>query len=307
MIESIWIQNQYGDSLELNLRTSEKDSGITIFNMEGLGSPVTSVNSSGGPGFDGVVANSINVDPRSINLTLAIPTPGVTEATAKGLVYRHFPIKTPLRLGVETTDIPDVYIDCYVENSEFNQFSKVENVVISLLCPNPYFVEVYTREFVIGDSWSIPLFSFPFSNESLTDSLIDFGMVSDVPVVKIDGQTEVDTGCDVVLYFGGYVQDVQIANSNGSQVMDVDMSDAEAHFGSAVQDGDILRINTRVGEKSVTFVRDSEEFNLINGVDIDGDWIDVRAGLNYISFSADIGIDLLSEAVVRFNPLRLGV
>ena len=304
MINTVWVINQNGRHLELNLRGSDNDVGLLIYNLTGLGSPKATVNGVGGPGFDGIRVNSVRTDSRHMVLTLAVPGVGTAEEVAKDLIYEFFPVKQQITIGFKT-DSKEVYTKAYVENNEFNQFAKVENAVISLLSPNPYFIDVAEQELIIDYYSAIPMFEFPFFDDFATTPSLIFGeRISSTGVIAYTGGVE--TGIDINLYFSGYVSDITIANSNGQQAMTLDLNGAENFFNGAVENGDYVVINTRVGEKSAHFIRNGVWFDIINGIGIEDDWVELRPGTNTIVISATQGESLV-EADIRYNQLREGI
>jgi hypothetical protein len=141
MIQSIRITNSGGDVLDINLRSSLDDHGLLVFNLEGLGSPKAEVTGLSGPTYDGIAGEFVRAGARQLLLTLAIPARGDAEEVAKQKVYDHFRVKETITFRV-ITDAQDVYAPAIVESVEMNQFSKVENAVISLYCPDPYFLDM---------------------------------------------------------------------------------------------------------------------------------------------------------------------
>ena len=300
MIQTVWVKNPSGSILELNLRNSGEDHGLVIFNMSGLGSPKATVNGQGGPNFDGVRVNSLRVDARHMTMTLGVQGTGMIEEAAKDLIYTYFPVKQQVILGIET-DTKDVYIPAIVESNEFNQFAKIENAVISLYCSFPYFIDRLEENVIISPDSAIPLFEFPFSNESLTVPQIEFGYITALPTAFIDYRGEVKTGLDIAIQFLGAVTEIVITNTNGAQQMTIDISSV-----GPTESGDQIFINTRVGEKSIYFVRDSIWTNLINYVGIDDDWIQLLSGNNAIIINATSGIDNMETELI-YRSLREGV
>lgn len=304
MIRSLWVINPNGERLDLNLASSGQYTGLVVFNLEGLGPPVASVNGVGGPGFDGIRVNSVRADSRTLSLSLAVQGFGSVEESAKALIYKFFPIKRSIIFGVET-DAISLFTEAYVEQNEFNQFAKVENATISLICANPYFKELAEREYSITASSGIPQFQFPFSNESLTADLLEFGFVTTIPTAYVY-YTGVPTGCYISMEFQGYVEVVSISNINGDQRMYVDLSGGETALGGPIQAGDRLLIDTHVGSKSAWLVRGGNRVNVINGIGLYDDWIQLLPGNNILVVQADVGTDLI-ETDVRFNGLVEGV
>jgi hypothetical protein len=300
MIKKVTSQNPGGNILELDLRNSGRDVGLLVFTIDGLGPPKATVNGTGGPNFDGIRASSVRADARHLLMTLAVTKGGELEEDAKQRIYTYFPVKKTIIFGIET-DRKDVYIPAVVESNEFNQFATVENAVISLLCPNPYFVDRVLRSIVISDEDGVPNFECPFSNESLTEPLIEFGFTTDLPTAEISYSGEVQTGMDLTLNFLDVAQDIIITNNNGDQTMTIDTSDLEP-----LEDGDQIFINTRVGEKSIWFVRDTVFTNIINAVGIDDDWINLRPGGNRVIVDANSGLSNI-ETEIQFRALSEGV
>ena len=318
MIKMVWSKIPSGDILELNLRSSDREVGLLVFNITGIGPPKATVNSSGGPNFDGVRVSSVRTDARHLLITLAVVGGGVSEEEAKKKVYTYFPIKQEILFGI-TTDEKSVYIPAIVEENEFNQFSKVENAAISLYCPQPYFVDMTEQRVNISPDSGVPLFEFPFHNDSgfpfwdvdhwdysLLEQNLEFGFITDLPTANISYTGQVKTGVEFVLDIFGLVENVIITNNNGRQIMTLDFSDAEAYFGSPVMSGDRVFIDTRMGQKSAYFVRDGVWFNIINSVGIDDDWIELLPGTNMIVMNAAVGVDQM-ETDIHFNTLSEGV
>ena len=305
MIKTVTIENPNRNVLELNLKNSDREVGLLIFNIEGLGPPQATVSGTGGPNFDGIRASSARTDSRQLLMTLAVVGGGELEEDAKEKIYTYFPIKQTITFGIET-DRKDVYIPAIVESNEFNQFASVENAVISLFCPNPYFIDMLLGRVIISPNRGVPLFEFPFENASLTEDLLEFGYITALPTAEIPYVGQVETGIDLNLHMLDYVEDVIITNNNGRQQMALDFSGAETYFGSSVKAHDQVFINTRIGEKSAYFVRDTVWYNMINGVGIDDDWINLRPGTNTIIVNATTGIDNV-ETEIKFRALSEGV
>jgi hypothetical protein len=264
MIKTVTITNPSASTLTLDLPTSLDDEGILIFNMSGLGPPKATVNGVGGPSFEGFKVGSVRTDARHLMLTLAIPLTGTPEETAKQKIYTYFPIKKEVTFGIET-DAKDVDITAIVESIEFNQFAKVENAVISLYCPYPYF---------------------------LSTTLDNPTIASGGTLVTYDG--EVETGVLIDLDFTGTVGDITITNSAGTQSMTLDWTaaynayDALGYtgYGAIPDNGDWCRIDTRHGQKSALYKMSGyPQINFMNGVGIDDDWIKLFLGANTLGFT----------------------
>lgn len=288
MIESLWVKNQSGDKLNLNLRSSLQETGLLIINLSGLGSPKVTVNGSGGPNIDGTRVNSLKVDPRIINLTLVIPKIGDAEEVARALLYKFFAIKQKLQLGVVTTT-REVTIDCYVEQNNLNHFAQIENTPISLYCPNPYFKDVNTTTLVVAERSVLPSFSFPFSNEHLTVDMLIFGEVLETPSTPLYN-SGVNIGCVFNITINESVVDfgiIRIYNTNGDQVMRIDTSVIARSMESIFNAGDQIVINTIKGEKSIKVIHLGVSYNVLGAINIFDNWLQIKPGQNLISIESD--------------------
>lgn len=305
MIKSVWVINPNGNYLELDLRKSGYQTGLYVFNLEGIGSPVATVNGKGGPNFDGVRVNSVRADARQITFSVALPGPGAIEEEAKAKLYEYFPSKKEITFGV-VTDSYEIQTKAFVEHNDITQFSKIENAKISLYCADPYFREKMERAYWADYFSGIPNFQFPFSNEDLVLPLIEFGYDTDKPTIRVGYIGGIETGATISLMLLGDVQDIVIANGNGSQIMNIDLTDALANWSAPSINGDRVVINTKVGEKSINYIRGGVSFNMINGVGMTDDWIQILPGINTITFDAAVGVDKI-EADLVFYPRREGV
>ena len=263
--------------LNLDMMRSGEWQGLTVFNMEGLGPPKATVSSTGSPNTDGMLVTSVKTDARHMMLTLVVvPYAFGTEEEAKQKIYDAFPIKQEITVRIETYDDKDVYITAFVESVEMNIFAKTENAVISLFCPEPYFLDM-NHEIL------------PISSSST--------------VVVYDG--EVKTGFDIGLSFTAFVS-TGMTLTNGSQSMHLDFSNMPA----SIAINDIIEINTRAGKQYIKFwdASEGEWFNIFNVVDQDADWIELLLGSNTFDYDTDVGGDIgdVSMAII-FRPLYEGV
>lgn len=117
---------------------------IQIRNIDGLNPVKASVNTSPWGSVDGAAYAGSSVVARNIVMTIC-PNPdweNWTYETLRRLLYRYFMPKSQVRLVFESDDISPVEIFGIIEGVEVNQFSKEPEQVISIICPDPYFVAV---------------------------------------------------------------------------------------------------------------------------------------------------------------------
>ncbi len=246
MIQTLLITNPVQSTFTLHLRTSEIDEGVLVFSMEGLGPPQSEIAGVSGPNIDGFLSDSVRVGARHITLTLAIAT-GVDEEAVKQKIYSAFPLKRNITFRV-TADTRDAYIIARVESIEANQFSKVENVVITLSCARPYFIDFVEK-------------SVEITQAGLTHTYL--GEIDTGVVFSIDFTDDIGTPI------------MTIVNDQYDQSMVLDFTDVLALIGGPPNtiNGDAVILDTRVGQKSAIFIRSTIEYNMLSGVTFDSDWI----------------------------------
>lgn len=114
---------------------------IQVRNISGLDPVKASVNTSALGSVDGSSYVGSSVMDRNIILTLR-PNPdwdNYTYENLRRLLYSYFMPKRPTRLEFYSDDLVPVYILGYVESVEVNMFSKDPELLVSIICPDPYF------------------------------------------------------------------------------------------------------------------------------------------------------------------------
>lgn len=117
---------------------------IQIRNIDGLDPVNASVNTSPFGSTDGTSYTGSSVLSRNIVLTVH-PNPDWDEwsyESLRRLLYSYFMPKRPLRLVFFSDDIVPVEITGIVESVSANQFSKDPELIVSVICPDPYFTAV---------------------------------------------------------------------------------------------------------------------------------------------------------------------
>lgn len=265
------------DVSQLNIGFQDNDpSGYTIVSIDGLGAPDAQINTQGSSVFDGEVFNSSKAIKRTINLTLAINGYGDTEETNRTAIYGWFPIRKSMLFGVITSS-KDVVIDAYVERLVMNMSSKVENAVITLVSPYPYF-------------------------RDRINSVVNFATNSEIIAYSGD----VESGFILTLTFSGASTFITITHTGLSKTINIDTDKVLSISGGAIQNGDVIVIDTRSGNKKATLTRASTDYNILPALGTFPDWLYLEPGNNPISYSATSG-EASINLQVDYSPLYQGV
>lgn len=292
MIKSITVTNHRGESLLLEMGFPEK-SGFLIQEITGLGPTKANINTTEISGADGALYNTARITSRNIVLLLQLlEDPTVEDTRQKS--YKYFPVKKLLRLRIETDNrICDIF--GYVESNEPNIFSNQVTTQISIICPDPYF---YSIEKVVTIFSSIePLFEFPFSNESLTENLMNLGNIITYQERNVYYEGDSETGMVIYIHAFGEVTDLIIYNLYTSESMMIDTTKLETLTGNVIIAGDDIIISTIRGQKSIRLLRNGVYINILNCLDKDTDWFQLSKGDNVFAFVATTGSSKLQFKV----------
>lgn len=285
MIKSITVTNYLGDSIKLELAKPEK-SGFVIRSITGLGPGKANINTSEVSTTDGSLFNSARVPSRNIVISVTYLWKETIE-DARQLSYKYFPIKRKVTLLIET-DNRIAEIEGYVESNDPDIFSKEEGSDISIVCPSPFFYDAYSKR-VTSFSGIEPAFEFPFSNESLTQNMLEVSVIRDVSdrIIVYEGDHEIGITITVRAY--GEAGDITIYNVDTREVMYIYSSAIESLTGSGIIEGDEITICTEVGKKSATLLRAGVTTNILNCINKDADWFRLVKGENTFAYDAKTG------------------
>lgn len=288
MIKSVTITNHLDESIKLDLFNPE-ESGFIIKNIDGLGPVKANINFKELATNDGAIDNSARLSSRNIVMSLQfIESPTIEETRLKS--YKYFPIKRNIKILIETDNRICETIG-RVEANVPTIFSNAEGCQISILCPNPYFYSAGEN----GANQTIfygtdPLFEFPFSNESLTEDLIEFGSIENRTegTIYYDGDAEI--GITIRIHAVGEAEGLVIYNTRTREIMRIDDDKLKNLIGSGIQAGDEITITTSRGEKGIYMLRSGVTTNILNSLEKPIKWFQLLKGDNTFAYTASAGL-----------------
>lgn len=284
MIRTITVTNHNRESLLLDLFKPEK-SGLIIMNIDGLGPTKANIEMNEIATIDGGLFSSARQESRNIVFTLRmLPCPMIEDARQK--TYKFFPLKKKISLVVQT-DNRRVETEGYVESNVPNIFSKDEETQISIVCPDPNF-------YGIGDESTVfsgvqPRFEFPFSNESLTDNLIEFGHIMLDTRATLWYEGDSDTGILVTIHALNSADNITIWNNDTYEHITINTNRLAQIVGASFGKGDDIIISTVKGQKYVRALHNGQYYNIISAINKDADWFQLTNGANVFTFTAETG------------------
>ena len=288
MIKSVTITNHLDESIKLDLFNPE-ESGFIIKSIEGLGPVKANINFKELATNDGAIDNSARLSSRNIVMSLQfMESPTIEETRLKS--YKYFPIKRNIKFLIETDDRICETIG-RVETNVPTIFSNAEGCQISILCPNPYFYSAGEN----GTNQTIfygtePLFEFPFSNESLTEDLIEFGSIENRTegTIYYDGDAEI--GITIQIHAVGEAESLVIYNTKTREIMRINDDKLKSLMGSGIQAGDEITITTSRGEKGIYMLRSGVTTNILNSLEKPIKWFQLSKGDNTFAYTASAGL-----------------
>lgn len=302
MIQSIEVINHLGESLVLELRSPEK-SGLLVRSITGITPTNASVNVSEMATIDGGIVNSeVRTTYRNIVISLGFMfCPSIEDSRL--LTYRYFPVKRKLRLKINT-DKRSVYTEGYVESNEPDIFSSESSTQISIVCPDPNLYDISLSTIIF--SGRDPMFEFPFSNESLTENLIELSRKKEDYSETIQYSGDSDIGFIMTVHALGEARNITIYNSEMREFTIINTDKIKTLTGIEFGSTDDLIISSIPGNRYVKLLRNGIYTNVLNCVDRTSDWLKLRKGLNTIAYTAEEGKENL-EFKIEYRTAYEGV
>ena len=270
--------------MELDLYHPEK-SGLILTDVQGLGIEGVDVSTTSLGNQNGAIFNNSRMGVRNITLDVTML---YTESNIEGIRHRmleYFLPNLPITLIFETDEI-QAQIKGYVDKVDPEIFQSREYGQISIICPDPCF---YANDYVITTfSGAMPLFEFPFSNESLTTKLIQFGELLEDPRARINYKGSLATGITIRIDFQSESDSITIWNVDTEEELTVNMNILLSNFLLQPTRGDYIEISTITGSKKAElFVASTgKKHNIISAIDINSTWLQLTPGMNVFDFYA---------------------
>lgn len=300
MIKSFTIKSPHQDDLVLDLYNPES---LQVMSVSGLAPPKADIKRTSLAVMDGSQVSLIRAPERNIVMTMALLGRNIEDARRE--IYEHFPAKGKVNLTVETTR-RRLEIECLVESTEVDIFSKMSTAVVSLICPTPWFYLVGSGAVQETSFSGIESgFSFPWLNP-VNDTTIEFSSIHRAQENNVPYSGDVPTGVTISITASATIGDITIHNTGTNQMMKISSTMIQTLTGSKISASDQLIITTLQGKKSVYLVRNGVRTNVLNAVAPDSSWFTLTRGDNLFAFTATEGELNLTFSVMN-NVLFAGV
>lgn len=297
MIKSVTVTSEWGDSVKMGIGEPDQ-SGLLIADIDGIGPGNATVNVSEMYSIDGALFASSRLPSRTITIRI-IFNPKDANTSIEDLrqsSYLYFPIKRRVTLSFET-DNRTLLIDGYIEANEPTVFEEQEETSISIICPNPYFKSPSNDETLFFGTEG--LFEFPFSNESLTEDLLEMSQIVERKTNTIIYTGDNEVGMKMFIKANGPASGLTVWDLDTRQFFRIkperfaNFLAANGLYGSTIQKGDEIIIDTIKGEKSIVLFRDGRYWDILDTIDFNSTWFQLKKGKNELGYTADVGSDNL--------------
>lgn len=288
MIYEVIAVNPKYEMLRMPL-TDPYSSGINVKNITGISPVGGEIYITPFASIDGGLYAGSRVPSRNIVLTLGMMNHPNDAEDARMILYNYFRIKDPVNL-IFYTSYRILQINGYVESVDVDIFSEEEIATVSVICVDPWFKSDINR--AISFSGTMPSFEFIFSNESLTEPLLEFGTISIDTRTDIYYEGDVKIGFDLTISFlSSDFHNIYFYNMITKERLTIFTDQIQNITGSPLSVGDELYISTVSGDRHAYLLRNGVFTNVIAAIDKNATWFQLTKGGNVFAFSSDRGVE----------------
>lgn len=194
------------------------------------------------------------------NIVLTLQPLGDVETTRTAL-YPYFTPKSPITLYIQTGN-RNVYITGYVESFSCDYNANPQLIQISVINPKPYFLDI----------------------ESVSQEI----SIS----ATVNNRGDVELGFTLTREVGGSLSYFSITNNT--------TGDSLIFNGLELVSGDVITIDTRIGQKNAYYTRGGQTYSLLPYLYLTSRWTSLIAGDNVITLSSGNG-------TISFTPQYAGL
>lgn len=289
-MERLIFKNERGASIELGNAYP-----FILTKIENTGAPEVNITSTKAPRQDGTSYHGTTLEPRTL------PIYGTIVANDENDVYvkrrKLASVFSPKLEGelIYENAVGEYKIGCVVEELVWGeQLGEMQDFLIQLYCPNPYWSNVYESKTEVA-IWR-PLFEFPLEID--IDEGIEFGYREPSLIAHIYNDGDMETGMRIVFKALGTVVNPSLFDINTRKYIKINQT---------LKAGDRLVVNTAFGNKRVDLIKsDNRKYNVLHWIDVRSEFIQLEVGENLFRYDAEEGLDNL-EVDIYYNKLYVGV
>ncbi len=187
-------------------------------------------------------------------------------------------------------------IDYFVEMIDPEEKGVVRKVVISLICPDPFFKDPADTTITMA-GWE-PRFEFI---HEFTDEMEEFGVRVAELVKTINNDSAADhIGIEVIMEAFGAVRNPVLYHMQQG----IHIRIGTEGYPFDMEPGDVVRVTTGTNKKNVYLIKDGTETKINEYLDEESEFIQLAHGQNTFIYDAESGVDYLNVTInYRFRYL----
>lgn len=263
-----------------------------LLGIDGVYSISNKVVTSENTMMDGSTYQGSTTQERNIVITAQMET---NYKENRELLYKCFKPKTTGTLTyIEDEDTR--VIDYKVEDIDIAEKGTVRNIVISLLCPDPFFRELNDTEISMS-SWSS---LFEWEHEFLEEKE-EFATREAEPLKEMENDSAADNiGITITIVADGPVSNPAIYHVESGDFIAV----GTEYNPLLMSAGETLVITTHTNNKAVYIIREGAKQEINEYLNEESEFIQLQHGINTIKYEADTGEDYMNVTIsYRFRYL----
>lgn len=264
------IENQKGEQLRL----TQNEDNYVVGEITGLNPPSASILLSENIG-DG--DEFVHERTGSRNIVIPIYIKGDAEANRIKLynfIKNGKYIKIYFQNGAR-----NVWIEGRVESIETDLFSMQETLQVSIICPYPWWQSI--EEMINSINTIQNKLYFPF----YTIDPIPFSVYETIQLLNLINSGDIASGMTIEIYARGRIVNPIIYNRETTEY--IGLGNIDRPFEMVA--GDRVIITTHTNNKKAKLIRNAEETNIFNYLRQGSKFLQVEAGDNVFTYSADSG------------------
>lgn len=279
------LENKTGDKINF-----ASNSAFTVTEIEGLNPPDATINLSDIALMDGAKFNSSKLNVRYINIAFAIEY----EAAKNRIeVYKVLKAKQYVKMTY-IGDYRNVYVEGYIESINIDYFEMKQIVTCAIVCPSPFFKEA---QMIVNELRNIvKAFHFPFASTETPELVMSY--INNETGISIENDGDVECGMIIEMYAAQNVSDPKIFNYVTQEYIGLDID---------MEQGDLITLDTRPGQKTATLLRSGVESNIFNYVIQGSTWLQLSPNGDTFVYEVGTGQDADLNITFKHNNLYEGV
>lgn len=303
MLKYIEIINKSNEKIHIPFAL-DYDCGFFVTKMTGVGPVKPSISTTSLSGRPGVIING--VDFQSRNIVISLQFLGIDIEAVRKRCYRIMSVGEYVTFIVKT-DKGLYKTTGVVESNDPSIFSSNEGADISIICADPYFIDMSDDNAIkyVIMSDTEPKFEFPFE---LQNNTIFSESVPKRSIV-LDYKGTVRTGFIIrFLFHSVNIGDhIQISKEETNELMYFDTNKIEEIAGiNEIFQGDELVINTNPENREIYFIDNGARTDMYGAVDPGESWFTLSPGLNTFVYETQYNwedVDISFEYSLKVNGI----